>query len=50
MIASIAIQTGEAGLIAGGFYAAVITGFVCPPALIGIAAAGALWLYGKALR
>jgi len=50
MIANIAIQTGEAGLIAGGFYAALVTGFVCPPALVGIMAAGALWLYGKAKR
>ena len=50
MIANITLHTGEAGLITGGFYAAVVTGFVCPPALIGIAAAGILWLYGKAKR
>ncbi len=47
MIASIALKTGSAGLMTGGFYAAVVTGFVCPPALVGIAAVGALWLYGR---
>ncbi|GEM_PF-2275116 len=47
MAASIAKGTGEAGLIVGGFYAAVVTGLVCPPALAGIALAGALWLYGR---
>ena len=50
MLADIAHRTGETGLIAGGFYAAVVTGFICPPALIGIAAAGALWWYGKSKR
>ena len=47
VIATIARETGSAALIAGGFYAAVVTGFMCPPAFLGIAAAGALWLYGN---
>ncbi len=50
MVASIARETGSAGLIMGGVYSAVVTGLICPPALAGIAVAGALWLYGRHRR
>jgi hypothetical protein len=50
MVAAIARETGTAGLIMGGICSVVVTGLVCPPALIGLAASGALWLYGNSRR
>ena len=48
MTGSLAREIGSTGLMIGGFYSVVITTIFCPPAGLGIAAAGALWLYGKA--
>lgn len=50
MAASIAREVGSAGLIMGGVCSIVVTGLICPPALIGLAASGALWFYGNSRR
>lgn len=48
MIASMAREVGGTGLLVGGFYSVTMASLICPPIGIAIAAAGALWLYGKA--
>ncbi len=48
MTASMAREIGSAGLMIGGFYSLAVASIFCPPAGMGIMAAGALWLYGKA--
>jgi hypothetical protein len=47
MVASMAREVGSAGLMIGGFYSVTAASLLCPPIGVGMAIAGALWLYGK---
>ena len=50
MVASMARELGATGLMIGGFYSVAVASMLCLPAGLGMAVAGALWLYGKAKR